>query len=260
MSDNKYQFVRFKGGKSNITFEILCHPGTVLKYREGQMGIDKVLFADIVYKNFSTGDRAKDTELIEAFGTANTSDCIKKILDEGEYHLSTKERQELVEKKRREMITFVHKNYTDPRTKTPHPLSRVEQVFKDMKLNVDPYKPAEKQVQEIYSKLVEKIPLKKTLVYATLSLKHQFIGSGMPLAHKWAQVSGEKYDHIGVTMDLAIVPGDYDALVNDLHKVCKGDYQLELVASSGDKTSLSDDSASSSKGAKKGGAKRGGRK
>ncbi|MNE90746.1 hypothetical protein D3C80_1882890 [compost metagenome] len=123
---------------------------------------------------------------------------------------------------------------------------------------MDPFKPAEKQVQDIYSKLVEKIPLKKTLVYAQLILKHQFIGSAMPLAHKYGQVSGEKYDHIGVTMDLAIVPGDYDALVNDLHKMCKGDYSLEIMSSTGDKLSVSaPDSGSSSASSSKSGKKKG---
>ena len=249
MSD-KFQFVRYKSGKN--TFEILCHPGTVLKYRDGQLPFDKVLFADTVYKNFGTGDRAKETELVEAFGVADQHTCAQKILEEGEYSLSTKERQELVEKKRREMITFVHKNYTDPRTKTPHPLVRVEQVFQDLKLNVDPFKPAEKQVADIFSKLVEKIPLKKSLVYAQLSLKHQFIGSAMPIAHKFGKVTGEKYDHVGVTMDLSIVPGDYDALTNELHKVCKGDYQLELLHSSGEKMTVSgsEPSASSSSSGK----------
>jgi ribosome maturation protein SDO1 len=249
----KFQFVRYKSGKH--TFEILCHPGTVLKYRDGQLDMDKVLFADNIFKNYSTGDRAKEAELIEVFGTSNQQECIKKILDTGEYHLSTKERQELVEKKKREMINFVHKNYIDPRNRLPHPVVRIEQAFKDLKvLNVDPFKPAEKQVQDIYSKLVEKIPLRKTLVYASLQLKHQFIGAGMPVAHRYAQVSGEKYDHIGVTMDLALPPGDYDALVNDLHKVCKGDFRLEIAASTGEKAAIPDEteSTSKSKKAKKG--------
>jgi ribosome maturation protein SDO1 len=241
---DKYQYVRFKSNKNQ--FEVLCNPGTVLKYRDGQLGIDKVLFAENVYKNFQTGDKAKESDLVEAFGTANEMECIQKILDQGEYSLSTKERQELVEKKRKEMITFIHKQYVDPRTKVPHPLTRIETVIKDMKLNVDPFKPAEKQVEAIYSKLVEKMPLKKTLVYASLSLKHQFIGKCMPVAHRWGQVSGEQYDHVGVTMDLAIVPGDFDALVHELHNQTKGDYTLEITGSSGEKASLSESDSSSS--------------
>lgn len=242
---DKYQIVKYKSGKN--AFEVLCVPGTVLKYRDGQLGLDKTLFAENVYKNFSTGDRAKESELQEAFGTTNEMECIKKIMDEGEYSLSTKERQELVEKKKKEMITYVHKQYIDPRTKVPHPISRIEGVFKDMKLMVDPFKSAEKQVEAIFSKLVEKMPLKKTLVYATLKLKHQYLGKVMPVAHKWAKVSGEQYNHEGVAMDLSIVPGDYESLVNELHNLTKGDYSLELESSTGTKVSVVEESSSDKK-------------
>lgn len=41
-----FQVVRYKGAKH--TFEVMTKPGTVLKWREGQLGLDNVLMSDVV--------------------------------------------------------------------------------------------------------------------------------------------------------------------------------------------------------------------
>jgi ribosome maturation protein Sdo1 len=60
MSD-QHQLVRYKSGK--IQFEVLVKPGTVPKYREGKLGIDNVLFSDIIFKKYSKAEKATPTEL-----------------------------------------------------------------------------------------------------------------------------------------------------------------------------------------------------
>src|SRR5690606_5633601 len=58
----------------------------------------------------------------EAFGTEVVADVIKKILAEGEFQLTTAERREKVEKKRAEIINYLHKYFVDPKTGHPHPV------------------------------------------------------------------------------------------------------------------------------------------
>jgi ribosome maturation protein SDO1 len=65
-------------------------------------------------------------------------DCIKIIMEKGEYNLSTAERKEKVEKKRKEIINYIHKYYTDPRSKTAHPVTRIEGALSEIKYNIDP--------------------------------------------------------------------------------------------------------------------------
>jgi ribosome maturation protein Sdo1 len=58
----EFAIVKYKDKKN--TFEVLCKPGTVLKYREGKLGIDKVLFAETVFKNYAKGDKPLKSELM----------------------------------------------------------------------------------------------------------------------------------------------------------------------------------------------------
>jgi ribosome maturation protein Sdo1 len=65
-----HQIVRFKSGKA--TFEILTKPGACLKYRQGKLGFDSVMFADEVFKNFSKAERPTREELVYDDDTAMT--------------------------------------------------------------------------------------------------------------------------------------------------------------------------------------------
>ena len=43
---SKQTVVKYKG------LELLCKPETVAKYREGKLGLDSCILADIIFKNF----------------------------------------------------------------------------------------------------------------------------------------------------------------------------------------------------------------
>jgi ribosome maturation protein Sdo1 len=76
------------------------------------------------------------------------------------------------------------------------------------------------QVQKIYQQLVDKIPLKKSEVEATLSIKHQYLGQANPVVQKFCKIESENYTHEGVTMRVALVPGDYDVFVSRKNLYC----------------------------------------
>jgi ribosome maturation protein Sdo1 len=56
-----HQLVRYKQGKNNL--ELMVVPGTVMKYRKGEVGVDAVLVSDVIFKNQSNGDRANATDI-----------------------------------------------------------------------------------------------------------------------------------------------------------------------------------------------------
>jgi len=97
-----FSLVKYKKGEA--TFEVLVKPNTVMSYREGKLGVDQVIYTDEIFANYSKGDKVKDDSLKTVFGTTNVKEVILKILTDGEYHMSTQERKEKVEQKRRQMM------------------------------------------------------------------------------------------------------------------------------------------------------------
>eukprot|EP01137_Pigoraptor_chileana_P006808 Opistho-2@3354 len=222
-----HQLVRHKAGKS--TFEVMTHPGTVLKWRKGEEQWANVPFAESIFKNFSKGERANAEELKAAFDTENVEECMKIICQKGAVSENAAERKEKTDKKRNEIVSYIHKYYMNPQTNTPHPAQRIELALEAMKARIDPDLPAEKQAHDILKKLVEMIPLKRTEMEGTLKIPHKHLGPAQGVIAKWAQKKSESYDSEGCTMEIAIVPGDYDSLMTDLVKATKGDYQFDIA-------------------------------
>ncbi|KAG2379312.1 hypothetical protein C9374_007451 [Naegleria lovaniensis] len=222
-----FSLVKYKKGESN--FEVLVKPNTVIAYREGKHKVDDVLYSDEIFANYAKGDKVKEESLKSVFGTTNTREVILKILTDGEYHMSTQERKEKVEQKRRQIIHFIHQNYIDPKTNVCHPVTRIESALDSIKYNIDPFMPADKQVAAIHSKLVEKIPLKKSQIEAEVVVKHSLAGQVIGVCHKHAKVIGQDHGDEGCTVTIEISPGDYDKLINDLNSTTKGDFNFRIA-------------------------------
>jgi len=162
-----FQTVRYKSGKHH--FEVLCHPGTVNKYREGKIGWDNTIYTETIFTNQSKGLRANEADLEEVFGTSDELTVAKKIVEDGEVHLTAKERKEKVDKRRAEMVNYIHKYYMDPRTKTPHPVTRIENALDQLSFTIDPHMSAERQLQDkVLKRLPEVLPIKKSELEGTL--------------------------------------------------------------------------------------------
>jgi len=228
MAGRDFQLVRYKTGKDN--FEILTKPGNALKFKEGKLGFSNVLFADEIFTDQARGKRANEADLLKTFNTSNIEECAKVILEKGELQLTAGERKEKVDQKRAEMVNYIHKYYIDPRTKTPHPMLRIENAFEELHINVDPDLPAERQLQEkVLRRLPEVLPIKKSEIEGTLTIPNKFLGQAMGLIHKFATVSGDTYSSEGCTMNVAFVPGDYDTFFGELRDLTKGEYTFDVA-------------------------------
>eukprot|EP01089_Gocevia_fonbrunei_P004155 TRINITY_DN14168_c0_g1_i1.p1 TRINITY_DN14168_c0_g1~~TRINITY_DN14168_c0_g1_i1.p1 ORF type:complete len:256 (+),score=60.46 TRINITY_DN14168_c0_g1_i1:41-808(+) len=229
MNKSQFQVVRYKPSR-DTSYEVMTKPGNALKYREGSIGFSDVLFSDDVFTDISKGDKPTDADLKKAFGTSNTQECAKTIVDKGELALSTAERKERVDRMKLEIINYIHKYYIDPKTKMPHPAKRIELALDQMKVTFDPFVPAEKQFHDkIEKRLPELIPVKRCEMMATITIPHSVIAACQGVLKKRCKIGKEDWNATGCTMEISFVPGDYDALISELNTVTKGDFVLDVV-------------------------------
>jgi ribosome maturation protein SDO1 len=251
---SKYQVVRYKSGKH--TFEVMTKPGSVSKYRLGQLDISNVLEADIVFKDINKGDKAASADLVEVFKTDNPAECCRKIVDDGHLQLTDAERKEILEKKRREIVNYLHKYFVDPKTKAPHPVIRIENALVDLKYRVDPDIAVEKQVQEIMKNMPGVLAMRKMDMTGWITIPHAHLGVAQGQLKKFVNVKHERYDDNGCEFEVTLVPGDYDALMSMLNNTCKGEYDIKIEGASDLSTSSNADSdEKGGKGKARGGGK-----
>ncbi len=208
--------------------EILCKPGSVLKYRDGKLGVDKVLVTDQIYKNIARGDIPKQFELENLFGNISRKEMMHQILTESDYSLNTLERKELLNTKRVEIIQYIHKYYTDSKNK-PIPVTRIELALDKIKPKININERLEKQAQPIIKKMRELIPMVKTEeMRGIFEVPHSYIGATKITIVKWGLIESEFYGKTHASFKVVFIPGNYDLLIADLNNKTNGCYTFDL--------------------------------
>jgi len=223
------QVVRYKTSKG-VDWEILCKPGAAQKFRDKKLGFGNVMMADEIFVgHYQKGERAKPADIAAEF-PGGLEKALEHIVLNGSIALSQKERDEKVKAKTAEIVNFIHKYYVDPKTNGPHPVTRIENALTTLKIHPDPDIPADRQVQDIVKKMPGVLALRKCEMEATLSIPTQFAGSAAGVIRKFATVNRERYTDTAAVIEVSFVPGEYDALVAELTKITKGDFQIDVVS------------------------------
>ena len=71
----------------------------------------------------------------------------------------TEYRKKLTEEMRKRIVNYIARNAMDARTKKPIPSQRIELAMEKARVHVDPFKPEERQVEDIINKLRPLIPM-----------------------------------------------------------------------------------------------------
>ena len=162
-----------KGGKR---YELLVDPEMVDDFKNDPESIqlDDFLAMDEVFHDARGGERPTEDAIMNVFGTLEILEITKIILDKGSIQLTTNQRKAIVEKTRQKIVHHIHSQAIDPKTKSPHPITRIEIALEESRYSVDPFKKLETQIQEAIDKLRPILPLS----FETVRLAFKIPGSG----------------------------------------------------------------------------------
>ena len=142
-------------------FEIIVDPNLALDYRLGKKkDLNNILIIEEIFKDANKGEHWKSEALKKAFGTEDVMEIAGKILKDGEVPITTEQRRNMTEEKRKKIINVISRESIDPRTNAPHPPQRIERAMEEARIKIDPFKSAEQQLDDIISELRPIIPLK----------------------------------------------------------------------------------------------------
>jgi len=205
--------------------ELLCNPNTVVKFRKGLITRDSVLAIDQIFKSAQKGNKANEKDIQKVFGNKVLSECIDEMLNNGEFQLTSKERKDLTEKRKNEILHYFHNNYIDPKSKLPHPRARYENAFKEQKINIDYSISTERQVKDIYKKLIGVINMKPNEKEITISLEKadKKIIKSISAYGKIIETKNKNNRHL---IKINILSSQYQNLVEDLESSTNGDFSV----------------------------------
>ena len=147
--------------KGGSRYEILVDPDLVESWKEDNDSVElgELLAIEEVWSDARAGERPTGESLEKTFGTTEILECARIILERGGIHLPTAQRKHMVEAKKLQIINEIASTATDPKTKMPHPRTRIENALDEIRFSIDPFKSVESQVADAVSALRPVIPL-----------------------------------------------------------------------------------------------------
>lgn len=224
--DKKHHYASLK--KKGEVFEILILPDKAIKYRKGL--IDNVLEAlevEAVFSDARKGERAAGLE--EFFGTSDISVIADNIIKNGKMQLTTEYKNELRERKRREVINIITTNGVDPRNDLPIPKSRVELALDNVNYNFNPFESAEEQVEPVLEKLRPVLPIsfKEKIIKGVAPRK--FAGKVSGVVNKFGKVvKSEWHDNGSWKFSVKIPGGLQNEFMKKMNNITHGEIDLKI--------------------------------
>ncbi len=212
-------------------FEILVRPEPAFDFKRGRsMQIFEVLVADVIFTDASKGLRASEEQLQKAFHTTDTGQVADTILKRGELQLTMEQRRNLVDEKRKQIVSFIARQCVDPRTGLPHPPLRIEQAMEQIRLVVDPFKDGEEQARGVIDELRSILPLKMEQLTIAVKVPAEYAAQTIGVAKNFASVRQEEWQRNGSWIGVVEMPaGLHSSFLERIGKVTHGNYQTKII-------------------------------
>jgi ribosome maturation protein SDO1 len=212
-------------------FEILTKPESALDYKLGKtVPISQVLATETIFIDAGKGTKASEEKLQEIFGTTDSIKIAEVILKKGTLQLTTDQRKQLVEDKRRQIISFISRECIDPKTNLPHPPLRIEQALKQIHFSIDPSKGVDEQAKDIIKLLRPIIPLKMEKITVEVHVPAEHASKVYGTVKGFGTIKRDQWRADGswsATVEMSA--GSYGPFLDKLGKMTRGNIEAKLV-------------------------------
>jgi len=212
-------------------FEILVKPEAALSFRLGKIeSVSKVLVTDTIFTDASKGTKASEEKLQKAFGTVNPTEIASIILKRGVLQLTTEQRRQLIEEKRKQIVSFISHHSVDPRTNLPHPLTRIEQAMKQIHYSIDPFKETEAQAKDVIKLLLPILPIKMEKVSVAVSIPPEHASKVYGAVKGFGTIKHEEWRADGSWYAVVEMPaGLYGPFLEKMGEKTRGNLEAKLI-------------------------------
>jgi ribosome maturation protein SDO1 len=212
-------------------FEILVDPRQAALVRQGQqVGIEDVVAALNVFGNSSKATRASEEALMKVFHTTDFETVARKIIEKGEIHLTADQRKQMIEEKRRQVVTFIARNSINPQTGHPHPPARIEMAMEEARVNIDPFRHLDEQVKETVKALRPLLPIRFEELRLAIKIPADYAARAFGDIAAGSTMEKDEWQKDGSWVCVVRIPAGIQGEFYDLiNKLSKGEGQVRIL-------------------------------
>jgi len=216
-----------KGGE---TFEVIIDDtDKALELHQGQtgLGIRDIINGDLVFKDAKKGMAASEHLMKKWLGTEDHFEAAKKIIKNGEFHLTAEQRNKLYESRRRKIIEYIHQNAADPKSGLPHPVARIELAMKEAKVQIDPTDKLDWIIPKVIDQLRPLLPLSFDKARIKVTIPARYAGSAYSVLKSKHTLKSENWRNDGaVQFEMDTVAGAKSDLFSLIGKLTNGEADI----------------------------------
>ncbi len=212
-------------------YELIVKPETALEYREGKpIGLSNVLVTETVFSDANKGLKVSEKDLQATFATTDIQKIAEMILKKGTLQLTADQRRRMIEEKKRQIVTLISRQAVDPRTKLPHPPTRIEQALEQAHFAVDPFGDVEAQANEAIKALRSLLPISVEKISVKVRIPSQYIGKVYGTVKSFGTIKNESWQADGSwTAIIEMIAGLYGSFIEKLGDLTKGNAEGEIL-------------------------------
>jgi len=217
--------------KSGEKFEILVDPEKALEMKSGkEIALDELLASEEVYEDVKKGLRVTSDKINKTFGTNDLNIVIKRIIKDGEVQITTEQRREMLEEKRKAIANIISKRGVNPQTGLPHPPDRILRAMEEAKVRIELEKRVEEQIDSVLRGIQTIIPIKFEKVQIAIKIPPSFAGKASSVVRSFGSLLKEEWSSNGSYISLIEIPAGIQQEVYDrLNNLTHGEVEVKIV-------------------------------
>ena len=217
-----------RGGEK---FEVIIQADNAVAFKRGSLkDVKDTLMYEKIFSDAKKGMMASETSIQNVFNTTDTLKVAETILKDGEIQLTSQYRNSLREAKHKQLIELIHRNAIDSRTNLPHPVTRIENAFKEAKINVDENKTAENQLDDVVKQLRVIMPIRFETMKLQLVIPSRFASKSHSILKNAGRLVKDSWQADGTLFAVVeIAAGLQQDMVEQLNKLTHGDVDIKVL-------------------------------
>lgn len=228
MGEEKLTLARLK--KFGQNFEVSVDPDLALKFKQGEINdVSEALKSEQIFSDARKALVVSGEELEKVFQTSDPLSVAERIVKEGEIQLSSEQRSQEREQRKRKLINLVSTLAVDPNSGLPHPPNRIEAALEQAKVHLDDYKPVEEQFEDIITKLRPVIPIKIEQRILIIKIPAVYVGKINNLIRNNSKILKEDWNSDGSwSVKVEIPAGFQQDLIEKLNAITRGEVVIDI--------------------------------
>jgi len=217
--------------KDGKHFEILVDAEMAYDLKEGKsVSLQRMLAVNQVFTDARKASKATPSDVLKAFGTQDMEKIAEAMVMHGDVQLTTEFRRKKAEERKKQVADLISTYAINPQTRLPHPQQRILAAMDQARVHVDPFKPADQQMEGVIKAIKEILPISIEEITLTVEIPARYAGRGYGVVKEYGIHQENWLSDGSLVVKISIPAGLKETVFRRIGALSEGSARIEEAA------------------------------